>query len=113
MSDRALEAIDQSLSRSEDADEVLRDTVRVLAAEPAISWAGIAFLDTGVLTLGPSAGVADDSRRRRTPITFQGTVVGELWIDGEADEAVLARVASVIAAHVLIGWDTGGEPWEP
>lgn len=113
MSARALEAIDESLSRSADADEALRDTVRVLATVAGISWAGIAFLDTGVLTLGPWAGVADDSRRRRTPIVFQGAAVGELWIDGEADDAFLARVASVIAAHVLIGWDTGGEPWEP
>jgi hypothetical protein len=39
--------------------------------------------------------------------------VGELWVDGEADRGTLERVADRLAAHVLIGWDTQGEHWEP
>lgn len=113
MSTRALEAIDRILDRSADADEVLRDTVRVLAQEPAIAWAGIAFLEGGELTLGPSAGAPDETRRRRVPITYEGSSVGELWLDGEADDAFLEQVTSAVATHVLIGWDTGGESWEP
>jgi hypothetical protein len=47
------------------------------------------------------------------PVRFQGSAVGELQVDGDADQAFLERVATLISAHVLIGWDTAGEPWEP
>ncbi len=46
-------------------------------------------------------------------MVFQGEEIGELWVDGVAEPAVLDRVASLIAAHVLIGWDTNGETWDP
>jgi len=113
MTARALQALDRILDRSEDADDALRDTVSLLAGEPGLTWAGIAFLDQGTLTLGPAAGTADESRRLRVPISYEGEPVGELWADGEADAAFLARVATLIAAHVLVGWDTDGEAWEP
>ena len=63
--------------------------------------------------LGPSAGDEEPQRRTRLPISYQGRVVGELWADGELDDALLARVAELISAHVLLGWDTGGEAREP
>jgi hypothetical protein len=44
---------------------------------------------------------------------FQGARVGELWVDGEAEQSFLERVALLISAHVLIGWDTRGERWDP
>lgn len=113
MSTRALEAIERLLDRPADADEVLRGTVCVLAAEPGIAWAGIAFLEDGELTLGPSAGAPAEARRCRVPIAYQGASVGELWVDGEADDALLEQVASAVATHVLVGWDTGGEAWAP
>ena len=54
------------------------------------------------------------------PIAYQGQVVGEIDIDSdqpaaftEADRTFLERVALVISPHCLVGWDTGGEPWEP
>jgi hypothetical protein len=112
MSTRALEALDRILNRGGDADDVLRSVVRVLLDEPGIAWAGIAFLERGDLVLGPQAGEPDEARRRRTSVAFQGRPVGELWIDGDADEAFLERVALLISNHVLIGWDTGGEAWE-
>jgi len=113
MSARALEALDRILNRSEDADEALRATVELLANEPGIAWAGIAFLEEGDLVLGPHAGEADEARRRSTAILFEGADVGELWVDGEADPAFLERVALLVSAHVLIGWDTRGEAWTP
>lgn len=113
MSMRALAALDRILNRSEDADDALRDTVNLLAAEPGLTWAGVAFLEQGTLTLGPSAGTPDESRRLRVPISYDGEPVGELWVDGEADAAFLTRVATLLSAHVLVGWDTGGETWEP
>jgi len=113
VSTRALEALDRILNRSRDADEVLRSTVRLLVEEPDISWAGIAFVEEGDLVIGPRAGVPDEARRVRTPVIFQGSGVGELWVDGEADHAFLERVALLVSAHVLIGWDTRGAAWEP
>lgn len=54
------------------------------------------------------------------PIAFEGQVVGEIDIDsdepaafGEDDRAFLERVALLVSPHCLVGWDTGGERWEP
>jgi hypothetical protein len=113
VSTRALEAIDRILNRTGDADEALREIVRLLSEEPGVSWAGIAFLEGDGLTLGPSAGDLDESRRVRVPIAYRGSAVGELWLDGEADASFLERVAVLVSHHVLVGWDTGGEAWEP
>jgi putative methionine-R-sulfoxide reductase with GAF domain len=113
VSTRALEALDRILNRGGEPDDVLRSVVRTLADEPAIIWAGIAFHEESELALGPSAGEPDERRRVRVPIVFQGARVGELWVDGEAEQSFLERVALLISAHVLIGWDTRGERWDP
>jgi L-methionine (R)-S-oxide reductase len=54
------------------------------------------------------------------PIAYEGQVVGEIDIDsdrpaafGADDRAFLERVAELISSHCLVGWDTGGVPWEP
>jgi hypothetical protein len=113
VSTRALEALDRILNLGSEPDNVLRSVVRTLTEEPGLSWAGIAFFEDEKLTLGPETGTADESRRVRVPVTYQGAQVGELWIDGEAEQSSLERVALLISAHVLIGWDTRGETWEP
>jgi hypothetical protein len=113
VSTRALALVDDLLSRGGDADDVLRGVVRALAEEPGIVWAGILFLEQGALVPGPEAGRPDETRRLRVPIAYQGDPVGELAVDGEADAAVLAHVADAVSAHVLLGWDTGGEAWDP
>ena len=113
MSSRALDALDRVLRQQAEADEILRGTVRALLEDPEITWAGIAFVENGDTTLGPSAGEADESRRARMPIVYRGTKVGELWVDGDADPGLLERIAFLIAEYVLIGWDTRGEVWEP
>jgi putative methionine-R-sulfoxide reductase with GAF domain len=109
----ALEALDGILASGGEPDDVLRETVALLATHEKIAWAGIAFVDQGVLVLGPTAGDADEARRTSTTIEFQGTKVGELWIDGDAERGLLDAVAARLAGHVLIGWDTRGEAWEP
>jgi putative methionine-R-sulfoxide reductase with GAF domain len=113
VSTRALTALDRILNVGSDADDVLREVVAELVTEPTIEWAGILFLEAGALALGPEAGVADPTRRIGVPVSYQGTVVGELAIDGDADVVFLERVAQLISTHVLLGWDTGGEAWEP
>jgi hypothetical protein len=113
VSTRALEALDRILNRSSDADEVLRGAVQVLVDEPGVTWAAIAFLEEGELVLGPQAGIPDEETRIRTSVAFEGARVGELWVDGAADQAFLERVALLVSAHVLLGWDTQGEIWDP
>jgi hypothetical protein len=112
VSTRALEAIDRILNRGGDADDVLRDVVRVLADEPSIAWAGIAFAEDDELVLGPEAGNPGELPRVRLPVVYQGARVAELWADGEAERAFLERVALLISAYCLVGWDTRGVPWK-
>lgn len=113
MSIQALETIDRVVAGGGDADDVLRAVVGVLAGEPKIGWAGIRFLENGELVLGPSAGTPDEARRHPTAIAYRGEPVGELIVDGLAEQSTLDRVAVLIAAYVLLGWDTGGDAWEP
>ena len=113
MSERLAEAIERILGETEDADDVLCGAVAALVSDPDIAWAGVSFLDDGILVLGPEAGAPDEARRVRVPITFQDALVGELWADGIPDRELLEHVASLVAPQVLIGWDTGGDAWEP
>jgi len=108
-----LSELDAALEASADADDALRETVRILAAQPGVSWAGVAFVETTGLVLGPSAGVPDEQRRSLVTVCYKDETVGELQVDGEVDRTLLEAVAQRISAHVLLGWDTGGEGWEP
>jgi L-methionine (R)-S-oxide reductase len=54
------------------------------------------------------------------PISYEDIVVAEIDIDsdqpaafGEADRIFLEDVAALVSPYCLVGWDTGGEPWEP
>ena len=110
----ALDAIDRILNRGGDADDVLRDVVRILPQHvPELVWAGVYFEERDRLVAGPASGEPDESRRVHVPVSYRGERVGELAVDGAASAAFLERVATLISAHVLIGWDTGGERWEP
>ena len=71
-------------------------------------WAGADLL---VLGPGVSTGV---------PIRYDDIVVAEIDIDsdlpaafGDEDRVFLERVAELISPHCLVGWDTGGDAWEP
>lgn len=97
---------------SADADDVLRQTVATLVAD-GCAWAGIYFVEDGELVLGPEAGVEDDARRVSVPVTWKGERVAELAADGDVDRSRLEQVATEIADLCLVGWDTGGEAWEP
>ena len=113
MSSRALEALDRILDDGGDVDDVLRAAIDVLVQEPGIDWAAIRFLEEGELILDPAAGQPDESRRITTPISYQGDPVGELVVDGEPGQVALDHFALLISAHVLLGWDTSGEAWDP
>lgn len=113
MTGATLDRIDRIVGQGGDADDVLRAVVAALAGDPGLEWAGIFFLESGELALGPQTGEPDDLRRSSVPVVYQGVRVGELAVDGEVDVAVLEQVATLVSAHVLLGWDTGGEAWEP
>ena len=98
---------------SADADDVLRQTVAELADGDGCRWAGIYFVEDGELALGPEAGTPDEARRVSVPVTWKGERVAELAADGDVDRAHLEQVAAEIADLCLVGWDTGGEAWEP
>jgi putative methionine-R-sulfoxide reductase with GAF domain len=98
---------------SADADDVLRQTVAELAAGDDCAWAGIFFVEDGALVLGPEAGEANEARRVAFPVTWKGEKVAELAVDGDVDAARLEQIAAAIADLCLVGWDTGGEAWEP
>ena len=96
-----------------DADEILRQTVAKLSRGDGCTWAGIFFVEGGELVLGPQAGEPDEGRRTTVPVSWRGERVAELAADGDVDRAHLEQVAAEIADQCLVGWDTGGEAWEP
>lgn len=106
-------AVDRILNRGGDADDILRKVVRTLVERGGYAWAGISFVESDALVRGPSAGEPDESRRATTEVVYRGERVGELAADGPADPELLDRVATLVSAHVLLGWDTGGQGWQP
>ena len=151
----ALEAVDRILNREREADEVLRQTVRLLVDRIGrYAWVGLYFVEGSELALGPRAGTSAAGRERvplaadtpigaavaerRTvggrppgdegaqgppeldvPVLWEGTAVAVLNVDAspgtqldEHDRAFLERVALLVSAHCLVGWDTGGVDWE-
>jgi hypothetical protein len=75
-------------------------------------WAGILFSEEGELVLGPQAGWQRPERRTQVPVVYEAAHVAELVADGCDDPALLERVALMISTHCLVGWDTGGAPWD-
>jgi hypothetical protein len=92
---------------------VLRQVVDALHDRGGYAWVGLFFVEEGALTLGPEAGEQDEAARTRVPVLWQGVEVAELTVDGApADLESLERIAALVSGHCLVGWDTGGEPWE-
>ena len=109
----AVDAVRDIVERGAEADDVLRAVVDALVSTGEIRWAGIAFTEDGALRIGPTRGEQDEGHRERVSVEYDGATVGELWADGEVRRDDLERIAALIAPYVLIGWDTGGEAWEP
>jgi hypothetical protein len=110
----ALDAVEEIVAQGGDADDVLRQVVAALHERGGFVWAGISFVEEGSLAVGPQAGVPDEARRLRVPVLWQDVEVAELAVDGAAteDAEALERMAVLVSGHCLVGWDTGGEPWE-
>ena len=109
----ALEAVQAVLARGGVADELLRVVVAVLH-ERLGRFVRVSFVEGGGLVPGPAAG--DETGTTAFPIRYDGGHVADLEAGGELadeDRAVLERVAALLAPYALVGWDTGGEAWEP
>jgi hypothetical protein len=104
--------VDEVIEAGGEPDDVLRGVVAALVDSGAASWAGILFAESGDLVLGPEAGTAR-GEAVRVPVLYGVTPVAELAVEGCSDRALLGRVAGLIGEHCLVGWDTGGVPWEP
>ncbi len=113
----ALEAVDSVLRGGGEADDILRGVVAVLHEQAGYTWAGIRFVEDGGPVLGPQAGAdAAAPEAASFPVVFQGTRVATLEATGEldaADRTFLEQVALLVSPYALVGWDTGGEAWEP
>jgi hypothetical protein len=106
----ALAEVERLTAAGGDADEVLRAIVAAVH-EAGVPWFAVRFNEEGTLVEGPSAGERSDATLT-VPVTYNGERIGELEASG-VDEAFLTRAASLLAEYVLLGWDTGGETWEP
>ena len=115
--DDALATIEAIVEQGGDADDILRAVVATLHERAGYPWVAIFFLEDGVLAIGPHAGTAalSDENRTTVPIVWQGSPVAELAVDDAPKEnrRFLERVADLVAIQCLVGWDTGGESWEP
>jgi hypothetical protein len=110
MSGDPVAAVEALVAAGGDADEVLREAVAAIH-KAGVAWIAVRFNDEGTLLDGPSAGIPE-AAVAIAPVTYNGERIGQLEACG-ADEALLARLASLLAEYVLLGWDTGGEAWEP
>jgi putative methionine-R-sulfoxide reductase with GAF domain len=135
----ATEAIHRILNREAEADEVLRQSVRVLGERiPHYGSVGLYFVEEGELVLGPWAGdepaerpqlsgdgtaggLAGATGRRAVdiPVVYDGKQVAVIHVEAVSEDTVgpddlrfLARIATLVSAHCLVGWDTGGVPWD-
>ncbi len=107
----AFEAIDRIIESGGDADDVLRDVLSVLGR--LYPYVALGFVENGALVVGPSLGNPGETPVGRFPISYDDVHVGELvTVCADNDRAFLESVSALIAAHVLLGWDTGGESWD-
>jgi hypothetical protein len=108
-----LALVDRIVGGGGEPDDVLRDVVSALVEQGGCAWAGILFREGDEYALGPEAGEPRPATRIRVPVVFQDDHVADLAADGCDDRTFLERVAALVAADCLVGWDTGGVPWDP
>jgi hypothetical protein len=109
----ALGLVERIVGGGGEPDDVLRQVVAALVERGVCAWAGILFREGDDYVLGPEAGVPQADLRIRVPVDFQNDHVADLLADRCDDRAFLERVAGLLAADCLVGWDTGGVPWDP
>ncbi len=114
----AVEAVERLLNRGGDADDVLRAVVSVLHERlPHLQGVWIEFAEGDQRVVGPFAGETAEEQVQRFAVRFQGAEIATLAVASatfaKGDTTTLERVATIIAPYCLVGWDTGGERWDP
>jgi hypothetical protein len=117
---RVTAAIEQIAAHEPEADQILRESVVALYEHvPDVRSVTVAFVENGALAPGPIAGEAlSGAPPVSAQVLYEGRPVAELWIAGggppdEGDRALLTRICELLSPYCLVGWDTGGEAWEP
>jgi GAF domain-containing protein len=84
----------------------------------AIAWQRTEVVDDVEAVAGYAACFPWTRSEIDVPVVYEGTTVAALGIDsdqprafGPEDGRFLERVAVLLSAHCLVGWDTGGVPW--
>ncbi len=105
-------AMEALVAEGGEADALLREAVRILAS--GVPFVAIEFVEEGGIVGGPRAG-EETAAVERVPVLYDGTRVADLVAGGAAaaDFEALGRCAELLAPWCLVGWDMGGEPWEP
>jgi hypothetical protein len=111
----ALEAIDRILNRGGDADDVLHEVLAVLGR--LYRYVAVEFVEGDRSVVGPEVGEREREPEPPAafPVVYQRRRIGALLVAEarEDDRPFLERVATLVSAYVLVGWDTGGVPWSP
>jgi hypothetical protein len=107
-------AIQAIVDGAEEADQILLGTIAHLATRYD-SGVGLRFVEEGVFSEGPWAG-ATGPVAAQVPIAYDDELVGEFVVSSKLDDdarATFEAAALIIADYCLVGWDIGGEDWEP
>ena len=107
-------AIEQILERSEEADQILLGTIAALSSHYE-TGVGIRFIEEGSFSDGPWAGEAG-TVATEVEVRYDGELVAVLVTPATLDTSAIEtwqQVANLVSAFCLVGWDIGGEDWEP
>ena len=106
--------IEQILEHSEEADQILLGTIAALSSHYE-TGVGIRFIEEGSFSDGPWAGEAG-TVVTEVEVRYDGELVALLVTPATLDTSAIQtweQVADLISAFCLVGWDIGGEDWEP
>ena len=107
-------AVQAIVDGAEEADQILLGTIAHLAGRYG-TGVGLRFVEEGAFVEGPWSGERGQTRAE-VPIHYDGELVGEFVVGAELDadgRATFEAVAALVGDYCLVGWDIGGEDWEP
>jgi hypothetical protein len=113
------ERVQAVIDGGDEADDILRAALAAVHEGVGAPWSAIAFVEEGRMAVGPIEGSAPDDAPApalAVPIDYRGETVAALWLGSEPERALtddLEHVAALLAPYCLVGWDTGGEQWDP
>ncbi len=103
-----------SSTASREADEILRQSVATIAKRFE-TFCGVRFVEDGGMIDGPSGGDYAEPQAV-VPITYDDSSIAEIVLGTpleQDDRDAFDRIAKLLSPFCLVGWDTGGEAWNP